>query len=181
VQDERAELRRLMGRLADGDRAVFGRVFALLWPRLRAFAVRCAGPADGEDAAQAAVLEVFSRASEYDPERDALVWALGIAAWQCRTIRRRRERRREQPALSAGLAFADAPAAAQATPEDEIIDRDLRAAAAEVLGTLRPLDIETLTAAAAAGRAGRGATFRKRLERALARFRLAWRARHGGE
>lgn len=44
-------------------------------------------------AALAAVLKVFSRASEYDPERDALVWALGIAAWECRTIRRKRERR----------------------------------------------------------------------------------------
>lgn len=181
MQDERAELRRLMGRLADGDRAVFGRVFALLWPRLRAFAIRCAGAADGEDAAQAAVLKVFSRASEYDPDRDALVWALGIAAWECRTLRRRRERRRERPALAVELALAEAPGTAQATPEDEIIDRDLRAAAAEVLGTLRPQDIETLAAAAHGQGAGRGATFRKRLERAVSRFRLAWRARHGGE
>jgi RNA polymerase sigma-70 factor, ECF subfamily len=179
VEDERAELRRLMGRLADGDRAVFGRVFALLWPRLRAFAVRYAGPADGEDAAQAAVLKVFSRASEYDPERDALVWALAIAAWECRSMRRRRERRREEPALLVELALAQGPPAPD-TPEDEIIDRDLRAAAAEVLGTLRPLDVETLVAAVG-GRVARGATFRKRLERALSRFRLAWRARHGGE
>jgi RNA polymerase sigma-70 factor (ECF subfamily) len=177
VEDERAELRRLMGRLADGDRAVFGRVFALLWPRLRAFALRCAGPADGEDAAQAAVLKVFSRASEYDPERDALVWALGIAAWECRTIRRKRERRREEPAL----ALAQVPSAAQGTPEDEIVDRDLRAAAAEVLGTLRPLDVETIAAAAGGQAAASGATFRKRLERAVSRFRLAWRARHGDE
>jgi DNA-directed RNA polymerase specialized sigma24 family protein len=175
VEDERTELRRLMGRLADGDRAVFGRVFALLWPRLRAFALRCAGPADGEDAAQAAVLKVFSRASEYDRERDALVWALGIAAWECRTVRRKRDRRREEPAL----ALAHVPSPMDGTPEDEIIDRDLRAAAAEVLGTLRPLDIETL--AAAGQGAARGATFRKRLERALSRFRLAWRARHGDE
>src|SRR5690349_23529004 len=121
-----------MGRLADGDRAVFGRVFALLWPRLRAFALRCAGPADGEDAAQAAVLKVCSRASEYYPERDALVWALGIAAWECRTLRRKRGRRKEQPALAAELALAGATAAA-GTPEEEIIDRDLRAAAVEVL------------------------------------------------
>ncbi len=174
------ELRRLMGRLADGDRAVFGRVFALLWPRLRAFAVRYAGPLDGEDAAQTAVLGVFSRASEYDPERDALVWALGIAAWECRSMRRRRQRRREGPALAVELALAHAPSPAEGTPEDEIIDRDLRAAAAEVLGTLRPLDVETLVAAAG-GRAARNATFRKRLERAVSRFRLAWRARHGGD
>jgi DNA-directed RNA polymerase specialized sigma24 family protein len=177
VEDERAELRRLMGRLADGDRAVFARVFALLWPRLRAFAVRCAGPADAEDAAQAAVLEIFSRASEYDPDRDALVWALGIAAWKCRTVRRKRERRREEPAL----ALAHVPSPLVGTPEDEIIERDLRSAAAEVLGTLRPLDVETIAAAASGQRTARGATFRKRLERAVSRFRLAWRARHGGE
>jgi DNA-directed RNA polymerase specialized sigma24 family protein len=177
VEDERAELRRLMGCLADGDRAVFARVFALLWPRLRAFAVRCAGPADGEDAAQAALLKVFARASEYDRERDALVWALAIAAWECRTFRRKRDRRREEPAL----ALAHVAPSTDGTPEDEIIDRDLRAAAAEVLGTLRPLDIETLAAAAGGQGAARGAAFRKRLERAVSRFRLAWRARHGDE
>ncbi|HEY6912249.1 MAG TPA: sigma factor [Myxococcales bacterium] len=177
MEDERAELRRLMGRLADGDRTAFGRAFALLWPRLRAFALRCAGPADGEDAAQAAILKVFSRASEYDPERDAMVWALGIAAWECRTLRRKRERRREEPAL----ALARAPPAAGGNPEEELIERNLRSAAAEVLGTLRPLDVETISAAAGGERRARGATFRKRLERAVSRFRLAWRARHGRE
>src|SRR5207245_9364399 len=80
---ERAELRRLMVRLADGDRAAFRPAFALLWPRLRAFAARCVAAADAEDVAQAALLRVFSRASEYDAERDALAWALGIAAWAC--------------------------------------------------------------------------------------------------
>src|SRR5439155_540588 len=87
---ERAELRRLMQRLADGDRGAFSPAFALLWPRLRAFAVRYVGAADGEDAAQAALLRVFSRAGEYDADRDALAWALGIAAWECRTLRRQR-------------------------------------------------------------------------------------------
>ena len=93
---ERAELRRLMQRLADGDRGAFSPAFALLWPRLRAFAVRYAGPADGDDAAQSALLRVFSRASEYDADRDALAWALGIAAWECRTLRRQRQRRHEE-------------------------------------------------------------------------------------
>jgi RNA polymerase sigma-70 factor (ECF subfamily) len=91
---ERAELRRLMERLADGDRGAFRPAFDLLWPRLRAFGLRYAR-ADGEDAAQQALLRVFSRASEYDRERDALAWALGIAAWECRTFRRKRQRRRE--------------------------------------------------------------------------------------
>jgi RNA polymerase sigma-70 factor (ECF subfamily) len=165
-----------MGRLADGDRTAFGPVFALLWPQVRAFAARLVGPADGEDAAQAALLKIFSRTSEYDRERDALPWALGIAAWECRTLRRRRERRREQsdpaPERTADGALS---------PEEAVLGRELRAAAEEVLGTMRPIDVETIISIATGQRAVHGATFRKRLERALARFKLAWRARHGSE
>jgi len=165
VQDgERAALRRLMERLADGDRAAFDPAFRLLWPRLRAFAVRFAG-ADGEDAAQVALLKMFSRASEYDRERDVLPWALGIAAWECRTLRRRRERRREQPGVPDQLA--------ETNPEEAAV---LRASAEAVLGTLSPVDVETILSLATGRRAVEGATFRKRLQRALARFRLAWRA-----
>ena len=173
-RSERAELRRLMERLAEGDRTAFGPVFVLLWPQLRAFAVRFIGAADGEDAAQAALLKVFSRASEYDRERDALPWAIGIAAWECRTLRRRRERRREESALAPAVSSAP-------SPEEATIDRDLRAAAEAVLGELRPIDVETIISIASGQRAVQGATFRKRAERALARFRLAWRARHGSE
>jgi RNA polymerase sigma-70 factor (ECF subfamily) len=172
---ERAELRALMARLADGDRAAFRPTFRLLWPRLRAFAVRYLGAGDGEDAAQGALLRVFARASQYDPERDALAWALGIAVWECRTLRRQRQRRRES-----AVPPPDG-SAAQATPEEVAIERDLRAAAEAVLGTLRPMDVETILAAAGGPRRVEGATFRKRLERALARFRLAWRAKHGSE
>jgi len=171
----RAELRALMARLQDGDRTAFRPAFGLLWPRLRAFAVRYLGPADGEDAAQGALLRVFSRASEYDRARDALAWALGIALWECRTLRRQRQRRRESP-----VAPPDEPAD-QATPEEAAIEGDLRVAAEAILGTLRPMDVETILAAAGGPRAVQGATFRKRLQRALARFRLAWRARHGNE
>lgn len=162
-----------MERLADGDRSAFRPAFALLWPRLRAFGVRYAGAADGEDAAQRALLRIFSRAGEYDRRRDALAWALGIAAWECRTLRRRRERRKEHDVLIAERADE------RPTPEDAAIDADLRAAVTEVLGTLRAGDVETISAAA--GERPRGATFRKRLQRALARFRIAWRTRHGDE
>jgi DNA-directed RNA polymerase specialized sigma24 family protein len=172
---ERAELRALMARLADGDRTAFRPAFRLLWPRLRAFAVRYLGSVDGEDAAQGALLRVFSRASEYDPGRDALAWALGIAAWECRTLRRRSQRRRED------LVPPPEERSPGATPEEAAIEQDLRVAAEQILGTLRPADVETLLAAAGGPRPVQGATFRKRLERALARFRLAWRAKHGNE
>jgi DNA-directed RNA polymerase specialized sigma24 family protein len=172
---ERAELRRLMQRLADGDRGAFSPAFALLWPRLRAFAVRYIGAADGEDAAQAALLRVFSRAGEYDAQRDAFAWALGIAAWECRTLRRRRQRRREE------LVPPPERADVRASPEEVAIERDLSAAAEAVLGSLRPIDVETIMAVAGGPRPVQGATFRKRLARALARFRLAWRTRHDSE
>ncbi len=49
-----------------------------------------------------------------------------------------------------------------------------------MLGGLSALDAETLLAAAR-GERDPSATFRKRLERALARFRKEWRARHGAD
>ena len=184
---ERAELRRLMGRLAEGDRAAFGPAFVLLWPQLRAFAVRFAGEADGEDAAQAALLKVFAQASAYDRERDPVPWALGIAAWECRTLRRARARRREVCLATPAEAASPAPgvsmnaASSPPSPEEATIERDLLAAAEAVLGTLRPLDIETIQSIATGRKSAQGATFRKRVERALSRFRLAWRARHGSD
>ena len=84
-------------------------------------------------------------------------------------------RRSRSIAASSGESASDA-----LSPEEAAIDRDLREAAAAVVGELRPIDIETIHSLAS-GRRTAGATFRKRLERALARFRLAWRARHGAE
>ena len=174
-QGARAALQRGMCRLADGDREAFEPVFAALWPVLRAFAARALGvPAEAEDAAQSALVKVFSRAAEFDPQREALPWALGIAAYECRTLRKARARRRED------LARELPEPADVGTPEDAAIERDLQAAAAGVLGGLRALDAGTLLAAAR-GERDPSATFRKRLERALTRFRKQWRARHGAD
>ncbi|HYR19577.1 MAG TPA: sigma factor [Myxococcales bacterium] len=91
----RAALQRGMCRLAEGDREAFEPVFAALWPVLRAFAARALTvPAEAEDAAQSALIKVFARAAEFDPLREALPWALGIAAYECRTLRKSRARRR---------------------------------------------------------------------------------------
>jgi RNA polymerase sigma factor (sigma-70 family) len=163
-------------RLADGDRSAFDPLFDALWPVLRRFCRRALGDdADGDDAAQEALLRVLTRAGEHDRERDGLTWALAIAAWQCRTARRRRQRRRDDGALPDEIAGG-------ARPDEAAARRELLAAAADVLDTLSASDAETLWAAwtgddeARAGIAP--ATFRKRLERAVARFRAAWRSRH---
>jgi DNA-directed RNA polymerase specialized sigma24 family protein len=80
----RAELQRGLTRLADGDREAFDAVFARPWPAVHALAARYLPPADVDDAAQNALLKLFERAAEFDPERDAV-------AWEIRTVRRRRD------------------------------------------------------------------------------------------
>src|SRR4051812_36910792 len=100
-----------MRRLADGDRSAFEPVYASLWAPLRAFCRRALPADDADDAAQHALLKVFDRASSFEPERDALTWALALAAWECRTLRKRRMRARE-----VGVEAASAHADAQPSP-----------------------------------------------------------------
>jgi RNA polymerase sigma-70 factor (ECF subfamily) len=160
------ELQSLMRRLAAGDRAAFHPVFETLWPLLRRFAARHLAAPEAEDAAQEALLKIFHRAAAFDPDRSALAWAFGIAAYEVRTARKRRTRRREAPE----------PAAARADPgrgpEEAAIVSDLEALLRDSLGTLRPEDAETLRLYARGERAAiAAATFRKRVERALRRLK----------
>lgn len=178
TRTEREALHAAMVRLADGDRSAFDPVYRALWPVLLRFAQRALGAAEAEDAAQAVLLDVLARASELDPARDALTWILGIAAWEHRTRRRRSRRCREDHAADAGIAL---PAGGE-SPEDAALARDLAAALRDVVGTLSPADAETLTLVLDGRRPDApSATFRKRLERATARLRAAWRSRHGTE
>lgn len=173
---ERAALQEQMERLADGDRSAFHPVFVRLWPLLRGFAARCLHPADAEDAAQEALLRVFSRAAEFDRRRDALSWVLGIAAYEIRTARKRRQRRREEPAGAWRTEFGERVDRAR-SPEDAAIAADLERALAAALAALPPRDGETLLAYARGERPDLPApTFRKRVERALARLRAVWRS-----
>lgn len=166
----------MLARAADGDRSALDPLFAVAWPVVRAFCRRVVGDVDADDAAQEAVTKVFSRSATFEAERDALTWMLTIAVWECRTIRRRRARRREEPVMAVNEGVS-------AERPDEIAERrELLAAASELLGTLSPVDAATLVAAwtddAGARAAIAPATFRKRLERALVRFRSSWRSRH---
>src|SRR5688572_27366891 len=94
----RAEVQELLVRLADGDRSAFDPLFTRLWPLVSRFTERALsqGP-EAPDAAQQALLNVFWRVSEFDPRRDGLSWIFGIASFECRTVRRKRQRRREEP------------------------------------------------------------------------------------
>jgi RNA polymerase sigma factor (sigma-70 family) len=167
----RDALQQGMRRLAEGDRGAFDAVFVALWPVLRRFAERALrDPADADDAAQSALVKVFARVSQFDARRDALAWAIAIASYECRTLRKRSLRRREDR--------TEAPERAAPSAEDEAIEADLHAAVGEACGALSPADAETLLAAAR-GERPRSAAFRKRLERALERLRKEWRTRHG--
>ena len=124
----------LLARLGDGDRSVFSLVFHRLWGPLQRFCFSMLKhDADAADAAQQAMGKIFERASEYDPERPAMPWALAIAAWECRTLQRQRFRRREAPADA-----AVEPVDEQA--EEALIRRDLTQAALDAMSEL-PLSL----------------------------------------
>ena len=172
--DERAALQAELTRLADGDRSACEPLFARLWPLLRGVASRHLEAADAEDAAQRALIALFARAAQFDPERDAVAWAVGLALWEIRSLRRQRWRRRD----ATGETELDDRAAAAVSPEEAAIAADLYAALGRTLHALAPADVEVLLRDARDERL-LGAGFRKRLQRARERLRAAWRERHG--
>lgn len=171
----RAQIDADLVRLADGDRSAFDPTFTALWPLVVALSTRLLGSrADAEDAAQEAMFKVFDRINELDVARSGVSWALGITAWECRAMRSRRVRRREDAGDAAVEPVSGAP-----SPESEVMTRELLIASREVLGELSPADQETLRATFDELPNATGPTFRKRRERALARLRHAWRRLYG--
>jgi RNA polymerase sigma factor (sigma-70 family) len=172
TRDERKELSVLMARLADGERETISTLFSRLWPVVRGFAGRVLmGHPDAEDVGQRALLAVFSRAAQYDRNRDALAWVLGITRWECRTAMRTAARRRELPLRQ------DEPTDAR-SPEDALLDAELRGAFAEGLAELSAEDRQALGLESSLPSV-LPATLRKRRQRALARFRENWKKHEG--
>jgi RNA polymerase sigma-70 factor (ECF subfamily) len=172
---DRAQLDRWMAAAAEGDRAAVDPLFHALWPVVTGYTARLLGDrALAEDCAQDALVRLFGQLARYDRSRDALTWALAIATWEARTFRRRVHRRAEVGACDPGFSV-DGTAVAE--------ERELIRAAVATLATLAPRDVEVIVASLTEDdelrRALEPATFRKRLERALARLRLSWRSRHG--
>jgi RNA polymerase sigma factor (sigma-70 family) len=171
---DRAQLQRWMTAAADGDRAAVEPLFHALWPACVSYATRFVGDAAlAEDCAQDGLVRLFGQIDRFDRDRDALTWALTHVTWQCRTARRRVQRRAESPEPAErgfdGVAVAE--------------ERELVRAALATLETLPERDVEIIAAALTDDdelrRALAPATFRKRLERALGRLRTSWRSRHG--
>lgn len=175
----RADLDDAMARLAEGDRGAFVVVFAALRPHVRRLCERSLGRgADADDAAQQALEKVFARASTFRQGHSALPWALAIAAWECRTVVRRRQRARDDG--DGALEAAVSPATA---PDEALLASELEACVRDALGQLSAQDRATLRATfdPDGGEAPDvcGATLRKRRERALDRLRLLWRRLDG--
>jgi RNA polymerase sigma factor (sigma-70 family) len=173
---DRPQLDRWMTAAADGDRTAIDPLFAALWPIALAYATRFLGDsALAEDSAQDALVKLFGQVDRYDRERDALTWALTHTTWQCRTARRKLQRRGETELADDVDAAVDGAVVAE--------ERELVRAAVATLATLGPRDVEILIAALTDDDVLRctlaPATFRKRLERALGRLRMSWRSRHG--
>ena len=173
MSDPASDLDSLLYRLADGERAVFAEVFRALWPKVRRLSQSLLkNDADAADAAQQALEKVLTRCHEYDRSRPALPWALGIAAWECRTLLRQRSRRRELPAELA-------PELGTET-STELERRELAQAAVAALGELSGDDQEALMATYWEEAASvSGATLRKRRERALHRLRETFKRLYG--
>ncbi len=174
TQSQPTTIDALMARLAEGDRSAFTPVFELLWPpTLRLCASLLRNDADAADAAQQAMEKILVRASDYDPSRPALPWALAIATWECRTILRKRSRRKEVPE-------ENAPQPVARGSDEDHAQRELVRAALDVMGTLSETDREVLVSTFWEEAASvSGATLRKRRERALGRLRDAFRRLYG--
>jgi RNA polymerase sigma factor (sigma-70 family) len=163
------ELDSLMSRLAQGDREAFDPLFRALYPRAMRL-MRVELPSDqAADAAQSALLRLFSRAGEFQAGRPVLPWFYAILANELRTERRRGGARR--------LRFADeklaADLAAPDDPERAIVERELHDALARAIASLDDDSARAISFMLhGSERPPVTATaFRKRVSRAYARLR----------
>lgn len=153
-----------MRRLAEGERSAIDDVYRGLRPLVADVCRRMLGGApEADDVASETLVEIFGRASDFDPERDVVAWALTIATWRCRTERRRRQRARLWPIDEAG------ELAGGRDPEDAYLEREAHAALEAARAELGELDRQALDAVL--GGAPLSAALRKRKERLLPRLR----------
>jgi RNA polymerase sigma factor (sigma-70 family) len=171
---ERRAIHAAMVRFADGDRASFREVFDALWPILLALAARSLpSRADAEDAAQRAILKVFDRIVDLDRSRDGVAWAITIAAFEVLTLRRQRQRRREDGALDDLDAADRGPSAI-----DQLLDEEQIASLRSMIAEMSERDRAALSALLLGDRPP-DETARKQRFRAVGRLRSMWRKAHG--
>ena len=157
-----------MAQLARGDRSAFEPLYRALQPRATRLARRRVGEAAASDVGQAALLRVFSRASEFVPGRPCRPWFYAIVANETRAIQRRDTK------LVADDRAVDVAPSSLDDPEAQMMARELERA---LEAAIDALDADAAQAIHAV--LGRGAlpplsppTLRKRVSRAYAKLRL---------
>lgn len=165
-----------MARLADGDRNAITDVYRALWPSVVRFCAAFVGDkTEAEDLAQAALLKLFEQAHDYDPARSAEAWALTIAAWECRTFRRKRARNAE----SVGKMIRTQTRDSSPDVEHDAWRRRSMAALDELLRDMPAADREALVDSFVTGLSE--PVHRKRKQRVLARLRRRWKELYGDD
>jgi DNA-directed RNA polymerase specialized sigma24 family protein len=112
--------------------------------------------------------------TDFDPSRDGLSWAFGIASYEIMTLRRKQKRRRE---VSDDASLTAQPDGA-ASQEDQLADHEMAHAFDQAVQSLTQEDRVALGLATGAANSA-GATHRKRKQRALERLREIWRQIYG--
>ncbi len=164
------ELNRALLGLSEGDRSTFRVVFDGLFPLLSKYCARSLGNhADAEDAAQRTLEKLFAQASNYREGRSAAAWALSIAFFECRTLRQRRRRSREQP-LDTELSLSER------SPEQTVEDRELSLALETAIESLGEVDQAALRELLTReiGDSPASPHLRKRRQRAIFRLKMLW-------
>lgn len=167
-----AELDELMARLAAGDRTAFDPLFASLLPRAHRLARARVGSSLAGDVAQATMLKLFARASDFMPGRPLLPWFYAIAANEIRAVRR------QQGRLELVEELPTVPS--DETPELQYVERELERALELAIASLDEDASEAI--GALLGRRPSpnlpSATLRKRISRAYAKLRAILGAHH---
>lgn len=167
---DRALSNQLMLSAARGDRSALDKVMRALWPIVHAWSERWVGRSDASDVTQKALMKLAAAAADFDREGDVIAWALTLATWECRTLRRRHKKTTDTDALTSSAA----------SPEEAVMNEELLRHAEDLLGLLSENERETLQQALADDPAKHfsNAAFRKRKQRLLDRLRTLWRTQH---
>ena len=149
-------------------------VYRALWPIVVRYCAAFIGDkAEAEDLAQHSLLKLFEQAPLYDSDRSAETWALTIAAWECRTFRRKRSRHKENVDK---MTRTDAQAASPDVEEEAWL-RQALAALDELMDEIPEADRQALVDSFVKELSE--PIHRKRKQRVLARLRRRWREIYG--
>lgn len=168
TESVRDDISRGLKKLADGDRSEVNATFDRLWPVVHGFCDRFLNHSPlSEDAAQNALLKVFERAHSFDGQKDGLTWVLTLAAWECRTVRKRQHRE------SSRNAELRQPVSSQHDPEETLALQQALGHVAK-LWQMLPSDCQATLSAALSGQKGGSPALRKRKQRAIGQLRRWW-------